>query len=1432
MVQANNSAGWSGWSETLTARTAIEAPSVITEVAFSRTASSLHFSWSPADGRGGAISHYQTQLRLGSTVVSECTTSFTALVCVNTSVAVDLAAHANATEITYQHLSFATEYSFRVRAVNSVSPAIWSEKFVRSSLPLAPAAPASVRSANVEPFKIELLLAVPQDKGSPVLEVECIMVPLHRSSNASLIPTNTTVAVAAVGILRLGEELTCDFDGLVMGGTYRFSAHARNLYGMSEMSPAIDIQTKTPQLSLFPNKIQMEVPKHAAELLTQEVVILNSGSSPLQWQLNYPSEGRTPHLHITPQSGRGSLALAPAAFVTLVVTIDPSRANQGKHEDAFEITGTGIKGQWVNLTMVVDATPDVNFSQVKDCTGQPFCPNDGSFTDALAAASIEKQAQFVIEARDLDGLSVIDSPLKTWEFGFRLEGADCVEGADCEDKDDPNERKIEFKCDKDNKYDCAFKGSFQPIATTELEDGADGAPFKLRVWLTAYGEDRPILGSPFEVNVRRMVCTTEHTTALNSTLCMCTKGHEFESLDLISRQPKCKACEKGEYKEAVANAACVSCPSGKYSTTSASTSCFMCAPGKKTDTSGAAQCELCARGFYGEAPYNECKECASGYYSNAGWDACTECPETGVSCTSGIISIKDSYWYDEAASRSVCKQECTDMCGTELTSKQLACTGSCDSRFSASAGGGLCKRTLFHKCMNDHSCKKTGSLGKQVKTIVRLDGINRTAFTEQVQESFKLSFASAIVRRLRRLTGKPGVLLGAANMAIIKIDSHNSGSGEGRQLTASDGLLVTVLIQTSADFGEAEMEELDAAKEELQTSDFGTDLMMDFNARLSAGGEVLTLSGVAVPMVSSESTASAGQRCEAGYTGQLCGVCDESRNFVRAGTVCEECWPNAANGVVVWFIVLLFCSLVVYLCYYGSKLSNATGDYSVVFRITINFVQMIGLMGAYKAGGTAQLKSFFNIASSSSGVSLSFAPIQCYLGWTYYQRFGFYMAVPFIVLLLPFLFLLPKFVRIWQDKLPTGEQSQVQQIANKKAWGKYYSTFSFLIFLLYQGVIQQNLSIFRCYDKPIDGVYYLIDDYSVACYDAKYILAAIVGVCFLVVYSFGIPFFLWRFLHKNQAKIGKDANGKAIDLHFNKCFSFLYNGYKPDRFYWEALLMFRKFGVVTVASFVQDEFYQIFFSTTLVVLFLILHLSYLPYENRMLNRLETMMLLAVYFTQISCLAYAMNPNKEVCDPDAIVVDGTVTQPEREICRAATLVTVFVTGMNVIVFLTLLGYASKQMKESFQRMGEAIEDATQTIARFATHSSHASDLDTEEREKRLAATFSSAGSPKIGRGFKASSLQFDESDVYIDTSTGISDSHNPMHAESSRGADSEEKDQRRSHAGSIGSNYAAEGESFVFTGDVNPHFGPQLKRVSSASSDVSTLSMSRHGSQVI
>ena len=78
---------------------------------------------------------------------------------------------------------------------------------------------------------------------------------------------------------------------------------------------------------------------------------------------------------------------------------------------------------------------------------------------------------------------------------------------------------------------------------------------------------------------------------------------------------------------------------------------------------------------------------------------------------------------------------------------------------------------------------------------------------------------------------------------------------------------------------------------------------------------------------------------------------------------------------------------------------------------------------------------------------------------------------------------------------------------------------------------------------------------------------------------------------------------------------------RSNYYYWELVVLARLVATVILSVFVQDTFLQSFWAACLVVAALVLHLSYEPFEDRILNILEAAALISVFTTQMGSLLY-------------------------------------------------------------------------------------------------------------------------------------------------------------------------------------------------------------------
>ena len=88
---------------------------------------------------------------------------------------------------------------------------------------------------------------------------------------------------------------------------------------------------------------------------------------------------------------------------------------------------------------------------------------------------------------------------------------------------------------------------------------------------------------------------------------------------------------------------------------------------------------------------------------------------------------------------------------------------------------------------------------------------------------------------------------------------------------------------------------------------------------------------------------------------------------------------------------------------------------------------------------------------------------------------------------------------------------------------------------------------------------------SIQCWTGDHLYIVAIACCGVIVYIVGIPLVLWWLLHGARKK---DAMHHAESLH---SFGFLYKRYQPNRYYWELMLLLRRFAVSFCLIFLQHD---------------------------------------------------------------------------------------------------------------------------------------------------------------------------------------------------------------------------------------------------------------------
>ena len=278
-----------------------------------------------------------------------------------------------------------------------------------------------------------------------------------------------------------------------------------------------------------------------------------------------------------------------------------------------------------------------------------------------------------------------------------------------------------------------------------------------------------------------------------------------------------------------------------------------------------------------------------------------------------------------------------------------------------------------------------------------------------------------------------------------------------------------------------------------------------------------------------------------GYLGPLCGGCDRDNKqgagfFTRSGLGCAKCWIDSLSWLAFVGIGL---GVVFAMTYLGVHHTFAApkGEYgATVQKILMSHLQMLGVLGIFKARGTQVFNDVVNRPAEIVGGSFtSLMPIKCALKSQVYGPFLLNMSLPFILLFIAAVIMIPKYLyekfarqrRIDNDDpvptfkgvfnlprvlAPFSFLRLPMTLADVKAWkaksfsvqGRFAGVAVFTMFTLYPTLVSSIASIWNC-TGMIDGSRYLVADLTVVCYESRhnvFIFLASVGALF---YALGIP---------------------------------------------------------------------------------------------------------------------------------------------------------------------------------------------------------------------------------------------------------------------------------------------------------------------------------------
>lgn len=297
-------------------------------------------------------------------------------------------------------------------------------------------------------------------------------------------------------------------------------------------------------------------------------------------------------------------------------------------------------------------------------------------------------------------------------------------------------------------------------------------------------------------------------------------------------------------------------------------------------------------------------------------------------------------------------------------------------------------------------------------------------------------------------------------------------------------------------------------------------------------------------------------------------------------------------------IMLLVLVYIVILVYINIRNTGGQRQTAVFMRILTNYFQILTLASSYELNWQDTLKKFLEYVAIISRSSEALLSVDCFVRDNGYDTYPLYIKVV-ICALLPVLLTVVSCL-FW------GLMNALFKVDLKRSLA---ITIIVLLFVSLPPITSTTFTLLNCTEAFGDGDMYLAVDVSIACWEGEHgayaLRAALPTILFWVL---GLPFVAFLILFRKRERLQEPENIGT--------YGFLYIGLKPNTFYWEILLHFRKVALLSANIFLTrfEPLYRALLGFILMILYIELLQKIEPYQREELNDLELKATFAAFAT--------------------------------------------------------------------------------------------------------------------------------------------------------------------------------------------------------------------------
>jgi len=329
--------------------------------------------------------------------------------------------------------------------------------------------------------------------------------------------------------------------------------------------------------------------------------------------------------------------------------------------------------------------------------------------------------------------------------------------------------------------------------------------------------------------------------------------------------------------------------------------------------------------------------------------------------------------------------------------------------------------------------------------------------------------------------------------------------------------------------------------------------------------------------------------CKEGHMDRLCGVCLDAwfKNGQFSCTQCQSKTQAMIFGIANVVGLVIFLLILVTLSVKSAEKDAKTT--SVLLRILLNFVQEVVILRNLDLKWPIQISSFFSGMKSTGNVNYSLISYSCMYGKTGSGEDTIFNDQQ-VVLYLPLsLFLICTvfwgiFAICKRDK--------------KYLTAHLVMTISVVHTTFLMHIFNTNLNMISC-AKMEHGTYWLLYDLRVQCWVGRHLDYVIwYTLPSMFIWCVVLPVGMVVLLVKYKSKLGTRENKMR--------FSFLCKGYKSQLFFWQFLIIFKKYFILIESVLFSQENPALPAIAVLLCLliYIILQIYFKPYLKGSLNATE------------------------------------------------------------------------------------------------------------------------------------------------------------------------------------------------------------------------------------